>query len=496
MSTEAVAQCVGWLPVLYLVARVSRVDDENYHDSYCNACMGPQAMKSLHRIFPALLFGVATVGIAAEQTDIDLLLQRLSEVEAQQARTQRVIADLRKQIEASGITPPAGGTVLPAMSEEVVVFKEGPQEPLRGMESRAMFPQLADESRFVLRTVDNEFELGIDGLLVGRAEYNYRSDDGSGSSEHDSGFETTATRINFRGHVHKDYGYWARLNADEFGSDPVFDALVGTYSFSDDTIMAVGQFPNLMTREQGLMVEKIQAVEATATNSVFDPFAFKGVIVGHHMPRTIVRGIVHDGYRSFANGFDEIDGPSADWAVAGQVVGMLIGDEGDWQRFNNITSRPGNTLAWQLNTAFSAQANPDIYLGILESSFEGDGWNIYTSGYYRDTDEDFDDVGGQDLGFVFQGGMWTGRHTEIYTRYDITRPDSDRPEEGDSFRTITAGLNYYPKPHTDSIKFQGELLYMLDPEAESLVQPDTLTSVRASPDGGQFVIRTQAQLRW
>ena len=92
--------------------------------------------------------------------------------------------------------------------------------------------------------------------------------------------------------------------------------------------------------------------------------------------------------------------------------------------------------------------------------------------------------------------MWTGRHTEIYTRYDITRPDSDRPEEGDSFRTITAGLNYYPKPHTDSIKFQGELLYMLDPEAESLVQPDTLTSVRASPDGGQFVIRTQAQLRW
>ena len=252
----------------------------------------------------------------------------------------------------------------------------------------------------------------------------------------------------------------------------------------------------LATREKGLMVEKIQAVEATATNSVFDPFAFKGVIVGHHMPRTIVRGIVHDGYRSFANGFDEIDGPSADWAVAGQVVGMLIGDEGDWQRFNNITSRPGNTLAWQLNTAFSAQANPDIYLGILESSFEGDGWNIYTSGYYRDTDEDFDDVGGQDLGFVFQGGMWTGRHTEIYTRYDITRPDSDRPEEGDSFRTITAGLNYYPKPHTDSIKFQGELLYMRDPEAESLVQPDTPTSVRASPDGGQFVIRTQAQLRW
>ena len=114
-------------------------------------------------------------------------------------------------------------------------------------------------------------------------------------------------------------------------------------------------------------------------------------------------------------------------------------------------------MAWQVNAAFSVQPNPDIYLGILESSFEGDGWNIYTSGSYRDAKEDFDDVGGEDLGFLFQGGMRTGHHTEIYTRYDITRPDSDRPAKGDAFSTMTVGLNYYPKPHTDSIKFRGEV---------------------------------------
>ena len=450
-------------------------------------------MKIPATLLAAALACAAPLSQALEQSELDLLIKRLAEVETRQAQTQQVIADLRRQIEQAG----AGGT---SREARVLAEKVIQPEPRREIPAEAfypaLFPQLADESRFILRTADNEFSFGIDGLLVGRAEYNYRSDDGTGSSEHDSGFETTATRINFCGYVHGNYGYWARLNADEFGSDPVFDALVGTYSFSDSTILAVGQFPNLMTREQGLMVEKIQAVEATATNNVFDRFAFKGIIVGHHRPRTIVRGIVHDGYRSFANGYDEIDGPSADWAVAGQALGMLIGDESDWKRFNNITSRPGSELAWQVNAAFSVQSNPDIYLGILESSFEGDGWNIYTSGYYRDSDEDFDDVGGKDLGFVFQGGMWTGRHTEIYTRYDITRPDSDRPQEGDAFRTITAGPYYYPKPRTDSIKFQGEVLYMLDPEAESLVEPDALTSVRASPDDGQFVFRTQAQLRW
>lgn len=455
-------------------------------------------MKSRYQLLPAILAGVSLFCAAAEQSEMEALLQRLAEVEAQQAKTQKVIDELRTRIEAAGVEVP-GKTPeqdIYVMSEQAVVPQEPSSEPVDGLPPRRMFPQLDNESRFVLRTEDDEFEFGIDGLLVGRAEYNYRSDDGTGSSEHDSGFETTGTRINFRGHVYRDYGYWARLQADEFGGDPVFDTLAGIYNFNDQTIMAVGQFANLLTREQGLAVEKIQAVEASPTNSVFDPFAFKGVILGHHTSRFIFRGILNDGYRSFANGFDEIDGPSADWAFAGQVVGMAIGDDNEWQRFNNITSRPGSDFAWQLDAAFHAQGGPDIYLGIVQSSLEGDGWNIYTSGYYRDTDEEFDGVGGEDLGFVFQGGMWTSRHTEVYTRYDITRPDSDRPLEGDSFRTVTAGINYYPRPATDSIKFQGEVLYMFDPEAESLVQPDTLTSVRASPDGGQFVFRTQAQLRW
>jgi hypothetical protein len=64
-------------------------------------------------------------------------------------------------------------------------------------------------------------------------------------------------------------------------------------------------------------------------------------------PRVVYRGIIHDGYRSFNN--SSYAAASADWAFAGQVVGMAVGDEDDWDRFNNFTSRPGSDFVWQLS---------------------------------------------------------------------------------------------------------------------------------------------------
>jgi hypothetical protein len=248
-------------------------------------------------------------------------------------------------------------------------------------------------------------------------------------------------------------------------------------------------------------------LESSPTNYVFDPFGFKGVMLGYHMPRVVFRGIINDGYRSFSNSaFDEA---SADWALAGQVVGMAVGDEGDWERFNNFTSRPGSDFAWQLNGAFHVQegtshsgdpaggGSDDLFLGIVESSMEGDGWNVYGSGYYRHTNPN---AGGMssvdDVGFVIQGGAWVADHFEVYTRFDMTIPDDDRPTQGDEFKTITTGFNFYPIPHTDNIKIGTEVMYMFDAEADSIVEPNTFSSVRASPDGGQWVIRTQAQILW
>jgi hypothetical protein len=137
-----------------------------------------------------------------------------------------------------------------------------------------------------------------------------------------------------------------------------------------------------------------------------------------------------------------------------------------------------------------------LFLGIIESSIEGDGWNLYTSAYYRRTEPIDMNVSFDDTGFVLLGGVWVATHYEVYSRFDITIPDDDRPTEADDFRTLTVGANYYPVPHSDNIKIGLEALYMFDAEASSIVAPNVNSSVRASPAGDQWVVRLQATIRW
>jgi hypothetical protein len=467
------------------------------------------------RILAILFIGMAVSFSVAAQDDLNSLLRRLNEVEAEHAKYRATIEALRAEIEAL-----AAGTQSDRLAEQPVedtrdvatdVSAEAVIEASASSGPHAAryqaFPELADESRFILKSEDERFEFGIDGLIAARYEVNHRTDDGSGSSNTDQGFEMVGARINFTGYIFEDFGYWARLQADEFSNDPIFDALMGWYTFNENTTLVFGQFPSILNRENGIPLDKLLALESTATNYAFDPFGYKGVMLGHHTPRVVYRGIINDGYRSISN--SAFDDASAEWALAGQVLGMAVGDEGDWGRFNNMTSRRGNDFAWQLNAAFhvqdgkgdagdpSDQGSDDVFLLMLESSMEGDGWNFYSSSYYRETDGP--STGGfkaRDLGFVLQGGAWVSKNLELYARYDQVMPDKDRLVENEDFRTLSTGVNFYPLPHTDNIRFGVEALYMFDAEADSIVEPNTFNSIQASPEGGQSVIRGQVHYRW
>jgi hypothetical protein len=73
--------------------------------------------------------------------------------------------------------------------------------------------------------------------------------------------------------------------------------------------------------------------------------------------------------------------------------------------------------------------------------------------------------------------------------------DDDRVD-GENFKTMTSGVNFYPIPRTDNIKIGAEVLYMFDASANSIVDSNTFSSVRSSPDGGQVVFRLQAVMQW
>jgi hypothetical protein len=442
-----------------------------------------------------------TTVVSSAQDDLDTLIRRLAKLEAEQAESQDTIEALRLEIEALR----AEIRTLTTDADKDAGTQATPPSH-QGPEHRAVFPELAHESQFVLRSHDGDFSFGIDGLIVFRYEYNHRSDDGTGSSDDDHGFQITGTRINMRGHLYRDFGYWVRFNADnpDNGGVVAVDAAMLIYHINEDATIVVGQFPNLLTREQGIPVDQLQVAESSPTNYTFDPFAYQGVMLALHSPRLVFRAIVNDGFRSLSN--SAFNSASADWALAGQLSWMAVGDEDDWPRFNSFTSRRGGDFAWLLNGAFHVQdgatnldplgRESDMFLAIGESSFEGDGWNLYASGYYQRTDPSTDGIRATDLGFVLQGGVWVAEHVELYGRYDITIPDDDRPTEGEEFRTLTAGAGYYPFPDTDNIKISTELLYMFDAEANSIVAPSLLSSVRASPDGDQWGVRVQIHLRW
>ena len=56
-----------------------------------------------------------------------------------------------------------------------------------------------------------------------------------------------------------------------------------------------------------------------------------------------------------------------------------------------------------------AEASDDLFLGIVESSMEGDGWNMYVECFYHYTDPTIGGKSVDDIGFVFQGGAWVAR---------------------------------------------------------------------------------------
>ncbi len=463
-----------------------------------------------------LVIGMITAVSAAHDDDLDAVLRRLAEVEAEQAKSQETIEALREEVDTlravnddNWLTERRAAEIR-ALVSDVLADADARISVLQtslGPMHRPAFPELANESKFIIRSQDGDFELGVDGLIIFRYEYNHRRDDGTGTSGNDQGFQLTGLRINLRGHVYKNWGYWVRLNADNpaTGNDLFVDAAMGMYYFDKDTTLVFGQFPSLLTRSQGSPVDWLQTTESSPTNYVFDPFGFQGVMLGLHSPKLVFRGIISDGYRSANNTI--FDSASADWGLGGQLLWMAFGNEDDWPRFNTFTSRrDSGDFAWLLNAALYGQQGAtnidpagrgsDLFLAIFESSMEGSGWNTYGAFYYRYTDPGSEGIRANDFGFVLQAGGWVAEHVELYSRFDMTIPDKDRLTQGDDFRTLTTGVAYYPIASSDNLKFSTELSYMFDAEASSLVEPNVFTGVLASPAGDQVVLRAQFHIRW
>jgi hypothetical protein len=134
----------------------------------------------------------------------------------------------------------------------------------------------------------------------------------------------------------------------------------------------------------------------------------------------------------------------------------------------------------------------DLSLLTTDVSVKGSGWNVFAAAVAREIDE----TSGSrftDWGLLIQGGVFITDQTELFARFDIVLPDSDRTN-GDQFAEYVAGANYFITPESHALKLTGELAIMPDGQADasSLIRPSTGLGLLQT-DEEQFVVRAGIQ---
>jgi hypothetical protein len=87
--------------------------------------------------------------------------------------------------------------------------------------------------------------------------------------------------------------------------------------------------------------------------------------------------------------------------------------------------------------------------------------------------------------------LFVSDQVELFGRYDVILPDV-----GDSFNTLTAGVNYYVSPHSHAAKFTADVVYYFDDTTGTPILNGTNTGINLLPeqDGGEWGVRLQMQV--
>ncbi len=363
---------------------------------------------------------------------------------------------------------------------------------------------LADAASYPAFVPEDFPSFTIGGLLQTRYTISHVED-----SDDVTGFSIPRARLWIKGEVTESIGYYVRGQFSGEQAVPFFeeaqidgilelDRAYISFALSENYSLRAGQQVFEMSRENEHAPQDQLGVNASATDSVFGLGAFKGIQLHGRFEDWRFWGTYNDGSRN----------TNTSWAADGQADFGLTGKvdykfSGEWSQFGQFTSFRESDFAAMIGlgahwedgaVAGDPAAETQLFQLVTELSLEGNGWNFYGAFHWSHNDFQMP-MFVDDFGVVAQGGYFVTDDVELYGRYDVVLPDSERAdnpmERGGIFQTLTAGCNHYITPASNSLKLSGDVVYFFDSEADSLVQPSDRTSVRASDEGGQFAFRLQ-----
>lgn len=311
------------------------------------------------------------------------------------------------------------------------------------------------------------------------------------------GFQTRRTKLTASGEIADGWSYEVRGAFDRDGGSFVLENAFVNYKVDDSWDLQWGQFKLPFLREENVSSAKQLAADRSIMNEVFNQDYSQGIQAGFASDQFRFKGAFSDGF-----GTGNTDFPSsseADYALTGRVDWLWAGD---WAQFEDFTSWQGSQYAGMAGAAVHYQGggdtvgtfDVDVLTVTVDASAEGDGWNAFVAGVYRNIDPamgtDFDD-----FGWTFHGGVFVAADWELFARWSQVFPDNNRTA-AKTFSELTLGVNHYVIPESHAAKFTVDWVLWPTSQAgsSSLVSPNTGIGLLADSGDPQWAIRGQFQL--
>jgi len=371
------------------------------------------------------------------------------------------------------------------------------------------------DGRFTIGDGTNTLSVG--GTIQSRYNISLRDEDTAGENEDFThGFGYGSVRLRAFGSIwDRNLTYKIQGNFNGTGEDNGDGGFVdndgtfgledawGRYQFDNGVSVRWGQFRLPLFREvYGVDDEYQLAVDRSinSTSAFFSQGYSQGVEVGYQSDSFRVFGAFSDGLSSANTAFNGAG--ESDYAGTARLEFQVMGT--DWQRWNDFTSwqsaaDTGILLGAAVHYESSGETGGtgadegEIFIGTIDASFEGQGWNIFAAGNWFRNDDDVADAS-DNFGAVLQGGIFVTPQAELFARYDGIFFDDDAFGDIDDAHFATAGVNYYISPESHAVKFTAEVGYSFTESAVLFGGGDTRAGFLGDTEDGEIIFQSQLQV--
>jgi len=351
------------------------------------------------------------------------------------------------------------------------------------------------DGKAFISSPDGRFRLSPWGFIQTRYVANSRRSEPD-TDRWRSGFSVQRTRLYVDGNI-EDISFRVRTTINDSGNANLDQAYLQMPVF-EDFQLRVGQFMLPLFHDEWVAAEKQLAVNQSVVNTIFAQGQSQGVWLSRTWDTVRMWASFNDGART--DNTAALSGEDADAAVTGRVEFRF--GEGDWGRFDDYTSFPGEPFGGYIGFAGHFETGSELpqstgdklAYGTGEIGLEGDGWNVYALGVVAY--DDFNTPGSDyalDFGFLLQGGVFIAPTVEIFSRFDWVEGGDERPAD-DPFRSITGGFNWYITPNAHRLKLTANVIYFMDPTVNRIVTTSSSVGLLESSRSGQAAIQVQMQL--